>query len=186
MKKIMTNEFDSKLNELHSAAILGGGESQIEKQHAKGKKTARERIGMFLDPGTFIETGLFVSHRAIGFGIENSHPETDGVVTGWGKVDGRPVYLFAQDFTILGGSLGEAHGRMISQLMDLAYQDGAPIIGLNDSGGARIQEGVDSLASYGAIFFPNTRASASSRRSPSSWDFAQVGQFISRKLTISF
>jgi acetyl-CoA carboxylase carboxyltransferase component len=155
----MKNEFEVKLDELRSAALLGGGSSQIEKQHAKGKKTARERIEMFLDPASFTETGLFVSHRAIGFGMENNHPATDGVVTGWGKVDGRVVYVFAQDFTILGGSLGEAHGKKIAQLMDLAYQNGSPVIGINDSGGARIQEGVDSLASYGEIFFRNTRAS---------------------------
>jgi len=155
----MTNEFDEKLDKLQSSARLGGGQAQIEKQHAKGKFTARERIEKLLDPGTFVETGLFVSHRALGFGMESSHPATDGVITGWGKVDGRLVYVFAQDFTIFGGSLGEAHGRKIAQLMDLAYQNGAPIIGLNDSGGARIQEGVDSLASYGEIFYRNTRAS---------------------------
>ena len=155
----MKNEFDAKLEDLRSAALLGGGASQIEKQHAKGKKTARERIEMFLDPGTFTETGLFVSHRTTGFGMEINHPATDGVVTGWGKVNGGLVYVFAQDFTIFGGSLGEAHGRKITQLMDLAYQNGAPVIGLNDSGGARIQEGVDSLESYGEIFYRNTRAS---------------------------
>jgi acetyl-CoA carboxylase carboxyltransferase component len=155
----MTNEFNEKLNALQSAAHLGGGQAQIDKQHAKGKFTARERIEKLLDPGTFVETGLYVTHRAVGLGMEGSHPATDGVITGWGKVDGRLIYVFAQDFTILGGSLGEAHGRKIAQLMDLAYQNGAPIIGLNDSGGARIQEGVDSLASYGEIFFRNTRAS---------------------------
>jgi acetyl-CoA carboxylase carboxyltransferase component len=155
----MTNEFNEKLEKLQSSAHLGGGQAQIEKQHAKGKFTARERIEKLLDPGTFVETGLYVAHRAIGLGIESSHPATDGVITGWGKVDGRLVYIFAQDFTIFGGSLGEAHGRKIAQLMDLAYQNGAPIIGLNDSGGARIQEGVDSLASYGEIFYRNTRAS---------------------------
>jgi acetyl-CoA carboxylase carboxyltransferase component len=155
----MTNEFNKKLEKLQSSAQLGGGQAQIEKQHAKGKFTARERIEKLLDPGTFVETGLYVAHRAIGLGMESSHPATDGVITGWGKVDGRLVYVFAQDFTIFGGSLGEAHGRKIAQLMDLAYQNGAPIIGLNDSGGARIQEGVDSLASYGEIFYRNTRAS---------------------------
>jgi len=155
----MGNEFDEKLNTLRSAAITGGGASQIEKQHSKGKHTARERLEILLDSGTFTETGIFVTHRATGFGMENNHPATDGVITGWGKVDGRLVYVFAQDFTIMGGALGEAHGRKIAQLMDLAYQNGAPIIGLNDSGGARIQEGVDSLAAYGEIFFRNTRAS---------------------------
>ncbi|MDP2964560.1 MAG: acyl-CoA carboxylase subunit beta [Pelolinea sp.] len=155
----MTNEFNEKLEKFQTSARLGGGQAQIEKQHTKGKFTARERIEKLLDSGTFVETGLHVAHRAIGFGMESSHPASDGVITGWGKVDGRLVYVFAQDFTILGGSLGEAHGRKIAQLMDLAYQNGAPIIGLNDSGGARIQEGVDSLASYGEIFYRNTRAS---------------------------
>ncbi|HTX79476.1 MAG TPA: carboxyl transferase domain-containing protein, partial [Longilinea sp.] len=155
----MSEEIIHNLEEKRTAALKGGGEPQIEKQHAKGKLTARERIEKLLDPNTFTETGMFVSHRAKGFGMENSHPATDGVITGWGKVDGRLVYVFAQDFTILGGSLGEAHGQKIAQLMDMAYQNGAPVIGLNDSGGARIQEGVDSLAAYGEIFYRNTRAS---------------------------
>lgn len=149
----------SQLDAMRQKALLGGGEAQIEKQHAKGKKTARERIEQLLDKGTFCETDMYVTHRAVGFNMEKNHPLTDGVVTGWGKVDGRTVYVFAQDFTILGGSLGEAHGRKIAKLMDLAYQNGAPLVGLNDSGGARIQEGVDSLASYGEIFYRNTRAS---------------------------
>ncbi len=155
----MTQSPSIKLEELLSTARMGGGSSQIEKQHAKGKLTARERIEKLLDPNTFVETGMFVTHRAVGLGMEASHPATDGVITGWGNVDGRLVYVFAQDFTILGGSLGEAHGLKIARLMDLAYQNGAPIIGLNDSGGARIQEGVDSLAAYGEIFYRNTRAS---------------------------
>ncbi len=149
----------TQLEAMRQKALLGGGEAQIEKQHAKGKRTARERIQQLLDKDTFCETDMYVTHRASGFGMENNHPLSDGVVTGWGKVDGRIVYVFAQDFTVLGGSLGEAHGRKIAKLMDLAYQNGAPLIGLNDSGGARIQEGVDSLASYGEIFFRNTRAS---------------------------
>ena len=155
----MTVELNVKLDEIRVTASLGGGAAQIEKQHAKGKFTARERIEKLVDPGSFIEMGMFVTHRAIGFGMENSHPATDGVITGWGKVDGRLVYVYAQDFTILGGSLGEAHGLKITQVMDLAIQNGAPLIGLNDSGGARIQEGVDSLASYGEIFYRNTCAS---------------------------
>jgi acetyl-CoA carboxylase carboxyltransferase component len=155
----MTDRLKTKLEEIRVAACMGGGTAQIEKQHAKGKLTARERIEKLLDSGSFTETGMFVTHRATGFGMENSHPATDGVITGWGKVDGRLVYVFAQDFTIMGGSLGEVHGRKIAQLMDLAIQNGAPLIGLNDSGGARIQEGVDSLASYGEIFYRNTRAS---------------------------
>lgn len=149
----------SQLEAMRQKALVGGGEAQIEKQHAKGKRTARERIEQLLDKGTFNETDMYVTHRAVGFGMEKNHPLTDGVVTGWGKINGRTVYVFAQDFTVLGGSLGEAHGRKIAKLMDLAYQNGAPLIGLNDSGGARIQEGVDSLASYGEIFYRNTRAS---------------------------
>jgi len=149
----------SQLNAMRQKALLGGGEAQIDKQHVKGKRTARERIEQLLDKDTFNETDMYVTHRATGFGMEKNHPLSDGVVTGWGKINGRTVYIFAQDFTILGGSLGEAHGRKIAKLMDLAYQNGAPLIGLNDSGGARIQEGVDSLASYGEIFYRNTRAS---------------------------
>ncbi len=140
-------------------ALQGGGQAQIEKQHAKGKRTARERLESLLDPGTFVETDMFVQHRATGLGMEKNRPLTDGVVTGWGKIDGHLVYAYAQDFTILGGSLGESHGLKIARLMDLAYQNGAPLIGLNDSGGARIQEGVDALAAYGEIFYRNTRAS---------------------------
>jgi len=144
---------------IRETARQGGGPEQVERQHARGKLTARERIDKILDPGTFTETGMFVTHRASGFGMEASRPATDGVVTGWGKIDGRLVYIFAQDFTILGGSLGEAHGRKIIQLMDLAYQNGAPVIGLYDSGGARIQEGVDSLASQAEMLYRNARAS---------------------------
>ncbi len=149
----------TKLESMRTEALNGGGDAQIEKQHAKGKHTARERIELLLDPGTFFETDAFVTHRATGLGMEDKHPLGDGVVTGWGKVDGRLVYVYAQDFTVLGGSLGESHGRKIARLMDLAYQNGAPLIGLNDSGGARIQEGVDSLAGYGEIFYRNVRAS---------------------------
>ena len=114
---------------------------------------------MLLDTGTFVETGMYITHRAVGFGMEKSHPWGDGVVTGWGKIDGRLVYVYAQDFTVMGGSVGEAHGRKIAHLLDLALQNGAPVIGMNDSGGARIQEGVDSLAGYGDIFYRNVRAS---------------------------
>ncbi len=149
----------SKIEIMRQQALMGGGEAQIEKQHAKGKLTARERIEQLLDKDTFNETDIYVIHRAQGLGMEKNHPLTDGVVTGWGKINGRTVYVYAQDFTILGGSLGEAHGAKIAKLMDLAYQNGAPLIGMNDSGGARIQEGVSSLASYGEIFFRNTRAS---------------------------
>ncbi len=147
------------LDDMRSNARLGGGESRIAAQHARGKLTARERIEQLLDPGTFNEVGMFVTHRATGLGMEKSHPHGDGVVTGWGKIDGRVVYVFAQDFTVMGGSVGEAHGRKIAHLLDLAYQNGAPVIGMNDSGGARIQEGVDALAGYGEIFYRNVRAS---------------------------
>jgi len=147
------------LEENRTSARQGGGHERIEAQHHKGKQTARERIEMLLDTGTFVETGMFITHRASGFGMEKSHPWGDGVVTGWGKIDGRLVYVFAQDFTVMGGSVGEAHGRKIARLLDMALQNGAPVIGMNDSGGARIQEGVDALAGYGDIFYRNVRAS---------------------------
>ena len=154
MPKPSTNLTENRLT-----ANLGGGQGRIDAQHAKGKFTARERIAMLLDPGSFVETGMYITHRASGLGMEKSHPYGDGVVTGRGKIDGRLVYIFAQDFTVMGGSVGEAHGRKIAHLLDLAMQNGAPLIGLNDSGGARIQEGVDALAGYGEIFARNVRAS---------------------------
>jgi acetyl-CoA carboxylase carboxyltransferase component len=147
------------LTEIRTEAASGGGEARIAAQHEKGKRTARERIEQLLDPGTFHEIGMFVTHRASGMGMEKSHPYTDGVVTGWGKVDGRTVYVFAQDFTVIGGSVGEAHGRKIANLLEMAKSSGAPVVGLNDSGGARIQEGVDALAGYGQIFHRNVHAS---------------------------
>jgi acetyl-CoA carboxylase carboxyltransferase component len=140
-------------------ALRGGGAARIERQHAKGKRTARERIEALLDPGSFVESGMFVTHRATGFGMEEAHPAGDGVVTGTGTIEGRPVCLFAQDFTVLGGSVGEVHGRKIAKLIELARLTGVPVIGLNDSGGARIQEGVDALAAYGEIFYQNVQAS---------------------------
>lgn len=149
----------NRLESLRRQAIEGEVPAQVERQHARGKLTARERIEMLLDQDSFNETDMFVTHRASGFGMEKNHPLTDGVVTGWGKIDGRLVYVYAQDFTILGGSLGESHGKKIAKLMDMAYRNGAPLIGINDSGGARIQEGVDSLAAYGEIFQRNVRAS---------------------------
>lgn len=147
------------LDQIRRKAALGGGEERLATQHSKGKQSARERIEQLLDPDTFHEVGMFVTHRATGQGMEKSHPYTDGVVTGWGKIDGRVVYVFAQDFTIMGGSVGEAHGKKIANLLEMAAQNGAPVIGLNDSGGARIQEGVDALAGYGQIFHRNVRAS---------------------------
>jgi acetyl-CoA carboxylase carboxyltransferase component len=141
-----------RLRELEAASRQGGGTKRIEQQHAKGKFTARERIEMLLDPGTFQELDAFAQQ-------DGTDIPGDSVVTGWGEVDGRPVYLFAQDFTVLGGSVGVVHGRKVCKVMDLALTNGAPLVGLNDSGGARIQEGVDALAAYGEIFYRNTVAS---------------------------
>jgi acetyl-CoA carboxylase carboxyltransferase component len=149
----------SPLIEKREQALLGGGTSRVDKQHVKGKCTARERLSALLDPDTFVEIGMFVTHRASGFGMEKNHPPGDGVVTGSGKIEGCNVYVYAQDFTILGGSLGEAHGKKIANVQNLAIQNGVPIIGLNDSGGARIQEGVDALAAYGDVFYRNVQAS---------------------------
>ena len=140
-------------------AVQGGGKDAVERQHGRGKLTARERLDLLLDPGSFVETDALVTHQAHGFGIENTRPATDGVVTGWGTIDGRKVFVFSQDFTVFGGSLGEAHAQKICKVMDLATATGAPLIGLNDSGGARIQEGAASLAGYGTIFDRNVRAS---------------------------
>ncbi len=148
-----------KLEQLNKEAELGGGEKRIEVQHAKGKLTARERISLLLDEGSFEELGKFVKHRSTAFGLDKQKFLGDGVVTGYGKVDGRLIYIFSQDFTVFGGSLSEAYAEKIVRIMDLAMKNGAPIIGLNDSGGARIQEGVVSLAGYADIFYRNTRAS---------------------------
>jgi len=153
---------DSKLDrleEMREQAHQGGGQRRIDAQHAKGKLTARERLGLLLDPDSFYEIDEFVTHRATGFGMEEKRFLGDGVVTGWGTIDGRLVYVFAQDFTVMGGSLGQAHGAKICKVMDLAMKNGAPLIGIDDSGGARIQEGVDSLWAYGEIFTRNTLAS---------------------------
>ncbi|HQO95529.1 MAG TPA: carboxyl transferase domain-containing protein, partial [Sedimentibacter sp.] len=137
----------------------GGGPKRIEKQHAQGKLTARERLNLLFDEGSFREIGLFVKHRCTDFGMEEVETPGEGVVTGYGTVDGRLVYAYAQDFTVLGGSLGAMHAKKITTVMDLALKMGAPIIGMNDSGGARIQEGVDALSGYGSIFFRNTISS---------------------------
>ena len=148
-----------ELEKRQQAAKLGGGESRIEKQHAKGKLTARERIEILIDEGTFEELDMFVEHRAVDFGMEKQKIPGDGVVTGYGKINGRLVYVFSQDFTVFGGSLSEAHAEKICKVMDLAVQNGAPLIGLNDSGGARIQEGVVSLGGYAEVFKRNVLAS---------------------------
>ncbi len=148
-----------KLVELRAKARLGGGEDKIETQHDKGKFTARERILMLLDEGSFEEFDMFVTHRSTNFGLEKNKILSDGVVTGYGTIDGRVVYVYAQDFTVFGGSLSEAYAKKICKIMDQAMKVGAPIIGLNDSGGARIQEGVTSLAGYAEIFQRNIMAS---------------------------
>jgi propionyl-CoA carboxylase beta chain len=140
-------------------AVHAGSARAVEKQHARGKKTARERIDMLLDPGSFVELDELARHRSTAFDMPSSRPYGDGVVTGYGTVDGRPVCVFAQDFTVFGGSLGEVFGEKIVKVMDLAMKNGCPVIGINDSGGARIQEGVVSLGLYGEIFFRNVRAS---------------------------
>jgi propionyl-CoA carboxylase beta chain len=153
---------DQKFKELdrkNQEALLGGGEKRIEQQHAKGKLTARERVHLLMDEGSFEELGKFVMHRSKDFGLDKEYYLGDGVITGYGTVNGRLVYVFSQDFTVFGGSLSETHAEKIVKIMDLAMQNGAPIIGLNDSGGARIQEGVVSLGGYADIFYRNTLAS---------------------------
>ena len=140
-------------------AMEGGGKDRIEAQHKKGKLSARERVGLLLDEGSFQELGQLVTHRSTNFGLEKQVFLGDGVVTGYGTIDGRLVYVFSQDFTVLGGSLAEAHAEKICRIMDLAMQNGAPVIGMNDSGGARIQEGVVSLGGYADIFYRNVRSS---------------------------
>lgn len=149
----------AELARKNAEAELGGGQKRIDAQHAKGKLTARERVALLMDEGSFEEIGKFVMHRTRDFGLDKEHYLGDGVVTGYGTVNGRLVYVFAQDFTVFGGALSETHAEKICKIMDLAMQNGAPVIGLNDSGGARIQEGVLSLAGYADIFYRNTRAS---------------------------
>ena len=150
---------DDKLQELsqrRSKVMAGGGPQRIEKQHAAGKMTARERIAALLDEGSFVELDPFVKHRATDFGMEKVDAPGEGVVTGFGTVGGRRVCLASQDFTVVGGSLGEMHAAKMIKAMDLARKIGVPFIGVNDSGGARIQEGVDALKGYGEIFYRNT------------------------------
>jgi len=149
----------AQLTERKAAARLGGGQARIDAQHAKGKLTARERIEVLLDEGSFEGVDMFVLPRCTDFGMAETRVAGDGVVTGWGQINGRQVYVFSQDFTVLGGSVSETHAAKICKIMDLALQNGAPIIGINDSGGARIQEGVGSLAAYGEIFQRNVLAS---------------------------
>ena len=148
-----------QLERMRSEALLGGGPVRIERQHTFGKLTARERLDLLLDPGSFVELDAFVTHRATGFGLDREHVLGDGVVTGHGTIEGRLVFVFSQDFTVFGGSLSEAYAEKICKVMDLAMKVGAPVVGLNDSGGARIQEGVASLGGYAEIFLRNVLAS---------------------------
>jgi len=152
-----TNE--ELLTNLRAEALLGGGEKRIEDQHKKGKLTARERLTLLLDEGSFEEFDMFARHRSNDFGLEKQRPLGDGVVTGCGRIYGRTVFVFSQDFTVFGGSLSEVHAEKIVKVMEMAMKVGAPVIGLNDSGGARIQEGVVSLGGYADIFLLNTLAS---------------------------
>src|SRR5438094_8477175 len=157
-----THPLRERLDELEKRkeeALHAGSERSVERQHAKGKLLARERIEYLLDPGSFHELDMLARHRAHGMGLEDERPFTDGVITGWGTIDGRKVFLFSQDFTVFGGALGEVFAEKIHKVMDLALSVGAPFIGLNDGAGARIQEGVVSLASYGGIFHRNVQAS---------------------------
>lgn len=152
-------EYIDQLNERKKNALPGGGQKRIDSQHSKGKLTARERIDLLMDAGSFEEIGMLVEHRARDFGMDKEIYPGDGVITGYGTINGRMVYIFSQDFTVFGGSLSETHAEKICKIMDLALKNGAPVIGLNDSGGARIQEGVVSLGGYADIFYRNTIAS---------------------------
>ncbi len=155
----MSKRSDDLLRERERLAELGGGEARIQKQHEAGKLTARERIELLLDPGSFVELDKFVTHRCTDFGMESQKIYGDGVVTGYGTINGRKICVFSQDFTVFGGSLSGAHASKICKVMDLALKTGVPVIGLNDSGGARIQEGVESLGGYAEIFWRNVQAS---------------------------
>ena len=152
------HEIIEELDKRRQRARLGGGERRIENQHEKGKLTARERIELFLDPDSFEEWDMFVEHRCTDFSMDEQTTPGDGVVTGYGTVNGRLVFVFSQDFTVFGGSLSASHAGKICKIMDKAMDVGAPVIGLNDSGGARIQEGIDSLAGYAEVFQRNVMA----------------------------
>src|SRR5471030_60053 len=153
------SEILKRLEEKRAAARAGGGAKRVEAQHAKGKLTARERLELLLDPDSFEEWDMFVEHRSADFGMAEQKIPGDGVVTGYGTINGRLVFVFSQDFTVFGGSLSEAHAEKICRIMDQALKVGAPVIGLNDSGGARIQEGVASLGGYAEVFQRNVMAS---------------------------
>ena len=157
--KLSIDELMKNLKEKEEKVKAGGGEKRVKAQHEKGKLTARERIDLLLDKDSFVELDLLVEHRCNNFGMDKVEAPGEGVVTGYGTIDGRLIYVFAQDFTVIGGSLGEMHAKKISKVLDMAIKMGAPCIGINDSGGARIQEGVDSLSGYGQLFYRNTIAS---------------------------
>jgi acetyl-CoA carboxylase carboxyltransferase component len=152
-------ELIAQLEEKRQTVLAAGGPDRIQKQHEAGKLTARERLETLFDADTFVELDMFVEHRCTNFEMDRTVAPGDGVITGFGQVNGRPAYAFAQDFTVIGGSLGEMHAKKITKLQDMAMRMGAPVVGINDSGGARIQEGVDSLSGYGEVFFRNTLAS---------------------------
>ena len=156
---LTTEQRREQLAQLSQQAELGGGEARINKQHEQGKYTARERVNKLLDPESFIEFDKYVTHRSFAFGMEKTKYLGDGVITGIGRINGQQVAIFSQDFTCWGGALGAAHAKKICKVMDFALENKIPVIGLNDSGGARIQEGVDALAGYAEIFYRNVQAS---------------------------
>ena len=158
-KLMGTSDKISELLRRKEAVLLGGGSDAIDTQHKKGKLTARERIEKLVDEGSFVETDVFVESRSTDFGMDKKKMPGDGVVTGYATIGGRPVYLAAQDFTVIGGTLGEAHAKKIAKVMDMAVKMGTPFISINDSGGARIHEGINALSGYGDIFLRNTHAS---------------------------
>ena len=153
------DELLTTLRELRARAMLGGGARRIDQQHARGKLTARERLALLVDEGSFQEFGALATHNVVEFGLDQQRFPGDGIVTGFGKINGRRVAVFAQDFTVLGGSFSEVQSQKICRIQDLALESGIPLVGLNDSGGARIQEGVRSLAAYGEVFMRNVMAS---------------------------
>jgi propionyl-CoA carboxylase beta chain len=155
-----------KLEEMNERAALAGGQARIERQHEAGKLTARERVELLFDPGSFVEIDKFVVHRCTDFGIQDQKIPGDGVITGYGKIEGRTVFAFAQDFTVFGGSLSGAFAEKICKIMDLAAKAGAPVVGLNDGAGARIQEGVVSLGGYADVFLRNVLSSGPSTARP--------------------
>lgn len=174
---------DKKIEQLaqeREKVLAGGGAKRVAAHKEKGKLTARERIQLLLDEASFVEVDAFVKHRAVDFGMDKREAPGEGVVVGYGTIDGRLVYVSSQDFTVLGGSLGEMHAKKICKVMDMAVQNGAPFIAINESSGARIQEGVDALAGYGDIFYRNTQASGYIPRFRSSWGLAPVELFIAR------